>query len=96
MKSKWFVLLALAVATLAAYLPVLNAGFVLWDDRLNIYENPYLMKGEWWIFWLYPYYLLYIPLTYSLWTAVYHTFESASALHVMNVVVHISTGYWVY
>jgi len=72
--SKRAVFLGAAVviaAVLIVYAPILGFNFVHRDDRLNIFQNPYLMppiSGEKvGYFWQHAYYFLYMPLTFSLW-----------------------------
>jgi len=60
--------LALGLLTLLTFARVVGHGFLVWDDRLNITENPLLVpwtSGNWLRFWQGSYARLYIPLTYS-------------------------------
>ncbi len=62
------VLLAALVAGLAvlAFVGSLAAGFVRYDDDVNVFENRRLAAGIG-RFWIEPYEGLHIPVTYSLW-----------------------------
>src|SRR5215831_20227661 len=60
----------LLLVTLAVFWQVHSHEFVLWDDGLHVYENPYLQALTFdhiQVFWRAPYAELYIPLTYTLW-----------------------------
>ena len=62
---------AMVVITAAVFWQVRNHEFV-WDDRINIYENPYLNPvtvPNVLHFWQKPYQRLYIPVTYTVWAA---------------------------
>ena len=58
------------LVTLAVFGQVSRFAFVLWDDGLFIFENPYFQSltfDDIVIFWRFPYAELYVPLTYTLW-----------------------------
>ena len=58
----------LILVTLAVFWQVHRHEFVLWDDGLHVYENPYLQALTFdniRVFWRAPYAELYIPLTYT-------------------------------
>src|SRR5882672_970376 len=60
----------LVVVTLAVFGPVYSYEFVLWDDGLHVFENPYLQSLTFdniLALWREPYGELYIPLTYTVW-----------------------------
>ncbi|PYN98723.1 MAG: hypothetical protein DMD91_14710 [Candidatus Rokuibacteriota bacterium] len=86
------------VVTIAAFLPALGNGFVLWDDERNFLDNPhYRGLGATQIAWMFTTFLsgLYIPVTwltlgldYALWgmnPAGYHL--SSLVLHALTAVV---------
>src|SRR5215510_6057884 len=94
----------LALVTLVVFWQVHNHAFVLWDDGLHVYENPYLQALTFdniKAFWREPYAELYIPLTYTLWalTAVVARGVSPSPtdgapfapefFHTLNLLVHL-------
>jgi protein O-mannosyl-transferase len=94
----------LILVTLAVFWQVHGHEFVLWDDGLHVYENPYLQALTFdniRVFWREPYAELYIPLTYTLWalTAAVARGISASptggapfapqAFHMLNLLVHL-------
>src|SRR5262245_39209267 len=60
----------LVLVTLAVFGRVYSYEFVLWDDGLHVFENPYLQSLTFktlLAIWREPYGELYIPLTYTLW-----------------------------
>ncbi len=68
--APWLLAILLVLVTLAVLWQVQNSEFVLWDDGLHIFENPYLHSLTWHnilAFWREPYAELYIPFTYTLW-----------------------------
>lgn len=100
--------LILVGLTLVVFSPVRNYGFV-WDDHVNITENPYLNPPAFprlLSFWQKPYEGLYVPLTYSLWGMIarFASFPSAVPgkaglqpfpFHAANLVLHVFSG-WPY
>ncbi|MBV8781862.1 MAG: hypothetical protein JO353_10730, partial [Phycisphaerae bacterium] len=52
------------------FLPVLNAGFLDWDDNRHLTNNPLLRLDRIGEFWSRPYFGLYVPVTYSIWTVL--------------------------
>src|SRR5215471_362940 len=60
----------LILMTLAVFWQVQGHAFVLWDDGLHVYDNPYLQALTFdnvLAFWRAPYAEQYIPLTDTLW-----------------------------
>ncbi len=101
----------IAAAILLVFSPAFQAEFVAWDDTHNFTSNPRLnpptLHNVAW-FWANPYKDLYIPATYSLWSAVAiaartplppapHAYELNSyAFHALNVFLHILSSLLVY
>ena len=56
-----------------AFSEVGRLDFVLWDDDVNVYENPYLhpvtLRNVLW-FWRQPYFSMYIPVTRTVWAGL--------------------------
>ena len=89
--------------TLAVFWPVCTYEFVLWDDQVNVYENPHFNRitaSNVLQFWQRPYENLYIPLTYSVWAGIGLFARRPSAeppdpkfdprfFHVSNLLLHI-------
>src|SRR6266581_1191462 len=60
----------LILMTFVVFWQVHSYEFVLWDDGLHVFENPYFQSLTFdniLAFWRKPYEELYIPLTYTLW-----------------------------
>ena len=95
--------LLLVGATLVVFWPVCGHEFVVWDDQLNVYENPYLdpvTPSNILHFWKEPYENLYIPLTYSIWAGVAYFAQRPTAeraeprldpgiFHATNLLFHL-------
>ncbi len=89
--------------TLAVFWPVCGHEFVVWDDQLNVYENPYLnpvTASNVLHFWKEPHQNLYIPLTYSIWAGTTYFAQSSTVekagprldpgiFHVANLLFHL-------
>ena len=103
MRHRQLLALLLVGITLVIFWPVHGHQFVVWDDQVNVYENPYLdpvTPSKVLHFWKAPYENLYVPLTYTLWAGIAsltkHTAAQASAptldpspFHAANVFFHI-------
>ena len=98
------VAILLVLVTLAVFGQVRSAEFVLWDDGLHVFENPYLQSltcENILAIWREPYGELYIPLTYTLWALTaaasrgVHASPSAGApldpqfFHTLNLLVYL-------
>src|SRR6266851_5816505 len=94
----------LVLVTLAVFWQVHSHEFVLWDDGLHVYENPYLQALTFdniRVFWRAPYAELYMPLTYTLWALTAAVARGISAsptggapfapqfFHTLNLLVHL-------
>ena len=94
----------LILVTLAVFWQVHSHEFVLWDDGLHVYENPYLQALTFdniRVFWREPYAELYIPLTYTLWALTAAVARGIGAsptggvpfapqfFHTLNLLVHL-------
>lgn len=98
-----FTALLLIGITLAVFWPVCGHEFVVWDDQLNVYENPYLnpvTASNVLHFWKEPHQNLYIPLTYSIWAGITYFTQSSTVekveprldpgiFHVTNLLFHL-------
>jgi len=98
------VAILLILVTLAVFGQVRSAEFVLWDDGLHVFENPYLQSLTFeniLALWREPYGELYIPLTYTLWALTaaasrgMHANPTAGApldpqfFHTLNLLVYL-------
>lgn len=93
----------LIIAIAWVFWSVQDYNFLLWDDRQNIYENPFVENLTFrniLHFWKEPYLGLYIPLTYNVWTieaffaGKYSTpgnlfLLKPSIFHIANLTIHI-------
>jgi Flp pilus assembly protein TadD len=94
----------LILVTLAVFWQVQGHAFVLWDDGLHVYDNPYLQALTFdniRAFWRAPYAELYIPLTYTLWALTAAVARGVSPsptagaplapqfFHALNLLVHL-------
>ncbi|MBI5536975.1 MAG: tetratricopeptide repeat protein [Deltaproteobacteria bacterium] len=64
---------ALVAAVLVVFAPVAGHQFVFWDDDIHIHENPGLRSvslASTLHFWTTPHQKLYIPVTYTAWSAI--------------------------
>src|SRR6516165_10092773 len=98
------VAILLILVTLAVFWQVQGHAFVLWDDGLHVYDNPYLQAltlDNIKAFWRAPYAELYMPLTYTLWALTAAVTRGVSAsptggapfapqfFHTLNLLVHL-------
>ncbi|MBI3289480.1 MAG: tetratricopeptide repeat protein, partial [Elusimicrobia bacterium] len=100
----WFWSGAVFLAVLMAFAGVVRHEFVAWDDDINVYQNPLLnpatLEGVKTV-WTSPYLRLYIPLTYTAWSAVAAWCQrgagaaaqlSPMPFHAANLAVHLLTA----
>jgi Tfp pilus assembly protein PilF len=83
---------ALVLLPLAVFWPVVTFGFLNWDDRFHLLDNPLFQPPS--IdnirhYWSRPYMGLYIPLTYTVWTLIGTVTMSPAAFHAANLVLHV-------
>jgi protein O-mannosyl-transferase len=90
----WLVL----VITFLLYLPTLGYEFVLYDDDLHLYENPYLqlpLHESIFFFWSKSYSGFFIPVTYTVWAILAQWSRTISGalspayFHTANIVLHL-------
>ena len=82
----------LAAACIAAYGRSVGHGFLFWDDRAFISENPLIAHpsaANLLALWRTPLHDLYAPLTYTLWGLLSAAFGAQPwAFHLTNVALH--------
>src|SRR6516165_1731317 len=98
------VAILLILVTLAVFWQVQGHAFVLWDDGLHVYDNPYLQAFTFdniRAFWRAPYAELYMPLTYTFWALTAAVARGGSpsppgdapfasqCFHMLNLLVHL-------
>jgi tetratricopeptide (TPR) repeat protein len=101
--SSLLALLVVVVAVIATFWPVLRCEFVYRDDDATLFENPYLnpptLHGVV-RYWTWPAMKLYVPVTYTAWSALAALSPSPEApgqpfvlepmpFHAANLFVHI-------
>ncbi|MBX3412898.1 MAG: tetratricopeptide repeat protein [Pirellulales bacterium] len=93
----------LVIAIMLVYGQTLGHRFSTWDDPINVAENPYLNPVTWESvqrFWREPYALLYVPVTYTFWSAEAWLAETpatpqtprylaAGVFHAGNLLLHV-------
>src|SRR5687768_14840039 len=102
----WWPAALLVAAVLAAFAPAMTAEFVTWDDRHNLFRNPRMnpptLEGVWW-YWTNPYKDLYVPVTYTVWSALAMLAETptpdelggrlnAYIFHLFNILLHAGSA----
>jgi tetratricopeptide (TPR) repeat protein len=97
-KRDWgnvWIALALAAATVIAYLPILSNGFVNYDDDLCILNNPYVQQGLGvetfrWAFTTFRG-ANWFPLTWLSWASDFSLYgEDAAGFHLTSLLLHIA------
>ena len=84
-------LLLVAAATTAVYATLLRAPYLIWDDDLNVFENPFYRTGTWPKLWTEPYFGLYIPVTSTIWALLYQLGGGAVwPFRVLNIALHLT------
>lgn len=83
----------LAAVTLAIYWPAMRGGW-LWDDRLEIGNNPLLRDpAGWWKAWAFPGGMDYFPLKDTLQWIEWHLWAADRAgYHAVNVILHVCSA----
>ncbi len=86
----------LSVVVFTVFMRVLSYPILRWDDAMHILENPYLYApmtaDKFTSLWHFPYFGLYIPMTYSLWGFLKIWTLEPWVFHALNLLLHISNG----
>jgi|GEM_PF-415569 len=87
----------LVLITVAVFSPVLQAGFVQWDDDINIYNNPHIQKLNWpnlhWMFTDCSYTPRYRPLNWLSWAILWNFFgANAFPFHAIALVLQAANA----
>jgi tetratricopeptide (TPR) repeat protein len=82
--------LAIAAATFAAYWPAIHGAWI-WDDRLEIVDNPNVRAAAgWWRAWVNPEGMDYFPVKGTAQWAEWHLWGDLTAgYHMANVALHV-------
>ena len=96
----WLVPLLVAVITFVAFLPVLRAGFVSWDDDKNFLDNPhYRGLGLAQLRWMWTTFHLghYVPLSWMSLGLDYRFWGmNPTGYHLTNLLLHTANAVLVY
>lgn len=90
---------ASAAATFAVFFPVTSASWVLYDDDLDIYENPFLSltwAGLKWMFTDASYRGRYMPLSWLSWAANWQASPTPAAFHTVDLLLHCANAALLY
>lgn len=83
-------LLAVLSITGLIYLGLFDAPQLTWDDDSNVFANPYFQAGMLKPLWTEAYFGLYVPVTSTVWAALYWVFQGAVwPFRVLNLVLHL-------
>jgi hypothetical protein len=99
-RRAWLVAVPLAVVVIAAFLPVLDNGFIDWDDELNFLRNPYYrglgaaqVKWAWSTFWV----GVYQPLGWLIWEVQYVIWGlDPRGYHLVSLLLHVANAVVLY
>ena len=79
-----------AVVTGFVYGSLARAPYLIWDDDLNIFENPFFQTETWSKLWTAPHFGMYIPVTSMMWALLYQLGDGATwPFRVVNLVLHL-------
>jgi protein O-mannosyl-transferase len=104
-RSALWICLLLAALTAATFYPVLQNGFVNWDDMEHVARNPDMNPPTLAAlehYWTKPYFGLWIPVTYTTWLATAAISRSnadslnPTIFHALNLIVHAIATILVY
>jgi len=94
--NRWMVPVIL-VLTLLAYIPVLNAGFVSWDDGEYVLENTFLKNGDLKSLLITPMQGNIHPLTmFTLFINYLISADNAWSYHLFNLIFHLINCFLVF
>lgn len=96
-EGKWILAgTILSLVVFVVFVRVLSYPILRWDDAMHILENPYLylpMSAEKFAsLWRFPYFGLYIPMTYTLWGLLKIWTLEPLVFHALNLLLHICNG----
>jgi tetratricopeptide (TPR) repeat protein len=100
--SPWQGRAAIAIVlalTILVFRSVGGFDFVMWDDLKNVAENPYLrlpLPAAAAYFWTHFYYASYVPLTRTVWVALWQLSQEAGLFHLATLAFHLANVALVY
>ena len=84
-------LLATTVLSLIVYTGLMSAPYLYLDDPQNVFENPYLTIGPWWLLLKGPYFGMYVPVTGAAWAALFNLGGgTVEAFRAFNIGLHVA------
>jgi len=90
-ESSLAVIVVVYLVVALVYGSLLSAPPLTWDDGVNIFENPYFRFGSWMTLWRTPYFGMYIPVTETIWAAVFHVGDGAAwPFRMLNISLHFA------
>ena len=104
-RSTPWICLLLAALTAATFYPVLQNGFVNWDDMEHVARNPDMNPPTIHAlerYWSKPYFGLWVPVTYTTWLATaalapaHGNSLNPTIFHALNLIVHAIATILVY
>jgi len=89
----WLLRAVLLLVPFVIFFPTLEAGFLNWDDDVNVFENPHVqgLTGEnlKWMFTDFGHAIRYKPLSWLGWAIVHECFGlNPFGFHLANVLIH--------
>lgn len=92
-----FAMPLLAIAIGIVYSRVFGTGYLPWDDDYNLYKNPWIALGNWQHLWTEPFYGMYVPVTSTLWAALYSLAGGAPwPYRIVNAIFHVTNAFLVF
>jgi tetratricopeptide (TPR) repeat protein len=93
----WGIALVIAAATVAAYLPVLDNGFVNYDDDLYILNNPHVKRGlgAETVTWAFTTFrgANWFPLTWLSWAVDFALYgRDPAGFHLTSLILHVANA----
>lgn len=93
-------MLIVALCVLAVYWPSLSFGPLNWDDQNTIFQNPAFHPPSWRTaatYWQRPHMSLYVPVTYTIWTATAFVSWADGAIspvgfRLLSLALHVGTS----
>ncbi len=84
-------------AVIVVYSGLFGSGELSLDDRIHIFANPFFLIHKLQDLWIKPNFGMYIPVSYTVWGAIYNFFDAAVLpFRVLNVSIHIANTFLVY
>lgn len=90
MRARYALVAGICVIVVVVYGSLLHAPPLTWDDGVNIFENPHFRYGSWTTLWRVPYFGMYIPVTETIWAALFQLGDGAAwPFRALDIVLHV-------